>query len=42
MVFQKKDKFNEDRTTKIDCECGGRSSKKHKARHLQSNIHQEW
>ena len=37
-----KDKFNEDRKTRIDCECGGRFSKNHKARHLQSNIHQEW
>ena len=38
----KKDKFNEDRKARIDCECGGRFSKNHKARHLQSNIHQEW
>ena len=37
-----KDKFNEDRKTRIDCECGGRFSKNHKARHFQNNIHQEW
>jgi predicted GIY-YIG superfamily endonuclease len=35
---ENKERFNE----KINCECGGRYTTKHKTRHLKSKIHTEW
>ena len=40
--FDNKEKINIKRNQKIDCECGGKYARQHKARHFKSQKHQEF
>ena len=37
-----KERINEARNIKFNCECGGKYTKRHQARHRASNQHTKW